>query len=136
MKNGLTGVKTIAGGEFIDTLVFNNDTIKSLRKGTISDWTVDYVLPLSQSKNQRIQYFPPGVLDDVVRAYLWVLNKTKKNDIISINIPIKLNYKDINEKWYRKKLEMTVNCGKNGNMVSCSIDVELTLEDYMSEFKK
>lgn len=133
LKNGLTGVKMIEGEELIDTLVFHSDTIMSFKKGNISDWTVDYVLPLSQSKEQSIQYFPPGVLDDIVKAYLWISGQHKKDDATDFKIPIELDYKDINGKWYRKNLEMSVYCWKIRNMVCCTIRAGLSLEDHMSE---
>lgn len=133
-KNGLKGVKMIEGEDIIDTLVFHNDTITSFKNGNIADWTVDYVLPLSQSEEESIQYFPPGVLDDIVRAYLWTSSQQEKDDVNSFRIPIELDYKDINGKWYGKNLELTVNCWKSRSMVYCSIRAGLSFEDHVREF--
>jgi len=131
---GVSGVKLIKGDGFEDTLVFHGDSIMIFNQGFVADWTVDYVLPINQSQEQSIQYFPPNVLDEIVKAYLWVSNEHKTDNTSFFQIPIELDYKDINGKWYRKDLELTISCTKNKNKVYCSIKAGLSLEDSVREF--
>ena len=132
--NKLKGVEIIPIDDFENALVFNQDTIYVFKDGYVSDWTVDYVLPISQSEEESIQYFPPNVLDKIVKAYLWTLCEKDDNSISSFNIPIELDYKDINGKWYKKEFEMTVDCIKSKSLVSCRIKAGLSLEDSVREF--
>lgn len=132
--NQLKGVEIIPIDDFENALVYNQDTINVFKDGYVSDWTVDYVLPISQSEEESIQYFPPNVLDEIVRAYLWVLSEKDDKSISSFNIPVELDYKDINGKWYKKEFEMTIDCISTNSLVRCIIKAGLSLEDSIREW--
>lgn len=132
-KNRMNEVQRIKGDGFVDMLTFRGDTMDVFNQGFVSDWTVDYVLPISQSDEKSFQYFPPNVLDDIVKAYLWVEKAHSSKDATGFKIPIELAYKDINAKWYKKKFEMTVDCFKRGSNVGCLIRTGLSFEDMMGE---
>lgn len=133
-KNRMDEVQMIKGDGFVDYMTFRGDTIEVFNQGFVSDWTVDYVLPISQSDEKSFQYFPPNVLDDIVKAYLWVEKANLSKEAIGFKIPIELAYKDINGKWYKKEFEMTVDCFIRGDNVGCLIKAGLSLKDMMGEF--
>lgn len=132
-KSGMDEVQIIKGDGFVDCLTFRGDSIEVFNQGFVSDWTVDYVLPISQTDEKSFQYFPPDVLDDIVRAYLWVEKANLSKEALGFKIPLELAYKDINGKWYKKEFEMTVDCFKRGGSVGCLIRAGLSLEDRMGE---
>lgn len=74
------------------------------------------------------------MLDDIVKAYLWVEKANLSKEAIGFKIPIELAYKDINGKWYKKEFEMTVDCFIRGDNVGCLIKAGLSLKDMMGEF--
>jgi len=132
--NELKGVEIIPINDFENAFVFNQDTINVFKDGYVSDCTVDYVLPISQTVEESIQYFPPNVLDEIVKAYLWVLSEKDDKSISSFNIPVELDYKDINGKWYKKEFEMTIGCFISKSLVCCRVKAGLSLEDSFREF--
>ena len=133
-KNELKGIEIIPLNNFENALVFNQDTINVFKNGFVSDWTVDYVLPISQSKEESIQYYPPNVLEKIVKAYLWIKSEKDDYTISGFDIPVELAYKDINGKWYKKKFEMTVDCFRTKSLICCDIKAGLSLEDSVLEF--
>lgn len=138
-ENKLTGVKRITGDDIVDTLVYRNDTIVVLNKGRISDWKVDYVLPKSQTEAESRQFFPPIVMDDIVKAYMWVQTGSNGNDSNGFKVPIEFGYKDINGKWYKKTFELNINCSRyddRKNAVICQIHSGLSDEEFIRELEE
>lgn len=139
LANRLSGVKVITGNDIIDTLVYRNDTIVVFNKGRVSDWTVDYVLPESQKETESRQFFPPIVMDDIVKAYMWVHAGCGGEGSIDFKVPIELGYKDINGKWYKKTFELSINCSlfdERKNAVICIIRSGSSHEDFIRELEE
>lgn len=135
-ENNLDDVKSINEVGFVDTLIHKQDTITVFREGTISDWKVDYVVPLGQQQVEFKQYFPPSVLNDMIKAFLWVVNEKDETSISDFHIPIDLGYKDINGKLYKKSFEITINFSlveNNKDWIFCFIYVGSSSEDYIRE---
>ena len=138
-ENKLTGVKKITGDNVVDTLVYRNDTIVVFNEGRISDWKEDYVLPESQTEAESRQFFPPIVMDDIVKAYMWVHAGCGGGGSINFKVPIELGYKDINGKWYKKTFELAIDCSlfhERKNAVICIIRSGSSHEDFIRELEE
>ena len=138
-ENGVRGVqKKISNDGFMDNIIYRNDTINMFREGTISDLKVDYVLPNAQTTEYSRQFFPPNVLDNIVKAYLWVIKSRKTNEIKPIHIPMKLAYKDINDKCYKKIMDVVFDCIldiRHTKYIRCIIYVDSFKEDYIKDLE-
>lgn len=135
-ENGLKNVKKVKGKNLANMLVYNNDTMNVLCSDRIADWKVDYVLPINQAKKESIQYFPPIVINNIIKAYLWIINEKNNGTTADFFIPIELDYKDINEKWYRKKFELIINCSQekdNKDVLEILIRSDLPFDKYVEE---
>ena len=138
-ENKLIGVKKITGDDIVDTLVYRNDTIVVFNKGRISDWKVDYVLPESQTETESRQFFPPIVMDDIVKACMWVQVGSNGDGSNDFKVPIILGYKDINGKWYKKYYELTIDCSlfdERKNALICIIRSGSSHEDFLRELEE
>lgn len=138
-ENKLTGVKKITGDDIVDTLVYRNDTIVVFNKGRVSDWKVDYVLPKSQTEAESRQFFPPIVMDDIVKAYMWVQAGKNGEDLNAFKVPIEFGYKDINGKWYKKTFELNISCSRyddRKNAVIYQIRSGLSHGDFIRELEE
>ena len=127
------------GDGIVDTLVYRNDTIVVLNNGRVSDWKVDYVLPKSQTEAESRQFFPPIVMNDIVKAYMWVQAGSNGDVSNDFKVPIELGYKDINGKWYKKTFELSISCSRyddRKNAVICQIRSGLSDEEYIRELEE
>lgn len=138
-ENRLSGVKVITGNDIVDTLVYRNDTIVVFNEGRMLDWKVDYVLPESQKETECRQFFPRMVMNDIVKAYMWVQAGCGGEGPIDFKLPIELGYKDINGKWYKKTFELAIDCSlfdERKNAVICIIRSGSSHEDFIRELEE
>ena len=138
-ENKLTGVKKITGENIFDTLVYRKDTIVVFNEGYMSDWKVDYVLPESQTETESRQFFPRIVMNDIIKAYMWVQAGSNGDVSNDFKVPIELGYKDINGKWYKKTFELTISCSlydDRKNAVICLIRSGLSDEEFIRELEE
>ena len=94
--------------DIYDTYVHGDDTLKLAGAGGIQ-WHEDYILPLYQTQDGCTKVLPKNDIDNMVKAALW-LNGILHSRFQGYIIPVKLKYKDINEKWYVKETWMQMQC--------------------------
>ena len=94
--------------DIYDTYVHGDDTLKLAGAGGIQ-WHEDYILPLYQTQDDCTKVLPKNDIDNMVKAALW-LNDILHSRFQGYIIPVKLKYKDINEKWYVKETWMQMQC--------------------------
>lgn len=122
-----------------DTIRNSNDSIVLLNGEVTRNWRVDYIMPISQSEDECVQYFSRTGFKTFIQIFLWLKKAGQFEDSHDFLIPVELKYKDINGKLYSKEVDMLFKFSLvqgNPNKIVCQIKSGLPYTEEYEEFKK
>lgn len=77
-------------------------------------WKTDYIMPMVQTDYDYTEDFLSSDFGILIRVSSWLM-ELQKYPIMYFTIPVKLKYKDINNKWYIKETEILIKIYENIN---------------------
>lgn len=120
--------------DIYDTFIHGDDSLR-LGIGSGMRWHDDYVLPLYQTRNECVVWLGKHNIDNMVKAALW-LNRILHSRFQGYIIPVKLKYKDINEKWYVKETWMQIQCYTDEDKMGMRLRIcsGIAQKEFMDEY--
>lgn len=97
-----------------DVFMHGSDSLKLPAGIGSMQWKNDYILPIGQTDNDHTEEFWSPNLGMIIKASVW-LTKIQGSPVMPFMIPVKLTYRDINNKWYTRETEIMINCSVGSN---------------------
>jgi len=107
----MIGIKD-AKFEIKDTLSvvsYEGDEFSYISDGVLAGWKVNYTMPYKSEISKNRGYYDPLISKAISKLLLWGRTNFHRSRFKPrLFFPVTLKYKDINEKWYTKNLEITI----------------------------
>lgn len=131
---GITESKIVKDGNW-DIVYFRNDSLKYLNDGVVAGWKINYVMPYKCGEANNKGYYEAIISNAISKLLFWSC-EMGNNENIRIEIPATLKYKDINEKWYTKRYNMSIDVLKrlDKNKIIFRVYPALPDEELAKEF--
>lgn len=136
----MIGIKD-AKFEIKDTLSevsYAGDVFSYISDGVLAGWKVDYTMPYKSELSKNRGYYDPIISRAISKLLLWGKTNSLGNRLEPrLIFPVTLKYKDINDKWYTKNYEMTIDVIKyiDDKRVVFRVYPGMTDNDLIREFK-
>ena len=115
-----------------------NDSLILFREPNGMRWKTDYIMPIAQTGEWHMEDIYVPSFKTLIKVSLWLMNIVD-SPVMYFTIPLKMTYKDINEKWYTRKAEILINCSrsnKNKDELFITICSGQAHREYYNEMKK